>query len=45
LDAEAEREEAKAKYADLMAGTGTQAERLRRVEHVAAYMLKNMFGD
>ena len=44
LDNEAEREIAKAQYADLMAGTGTQLERLVRVERVAAYMLKNMFG-
>ena len=41
---EAEREIAKAQYADLMAGTGTQLERLVRTERVAAYMLKNMFG-
>lgn len=44
LDAEAERELAKAQYQDLMDGTGTQIERLERVEKVAAYMLKEIFG-
>ena len=44
LDAEAERETAKAQYQALMDGTGTQLERLVRVERVTAYLLKSNFG-
>lgn len=44
IDADAEREQAKAVYKDLMNGNGTQAQRLQRVEKVCAYLLKEIFG-
>jgi len=44
LDAEAEREQAKAMYQDLKDGVGTQLERLVRTEKVCAYLLKELFG-
>ena len=44
LDAEAEREQAKAMYQDLKNGVGTQLERLVRTEKVCAYLLKDLFG-
>jgi hypothetical protein len=44
LDDIAEREQAKAVYQDLKDGTGTQLQRLVRVEKVCAYLLKDLFG-
>ena len=44
LDAEAELEQAKAVYQDLVNGAGTQSQRLMRTEKVCAYLLKNLFG-
>ena len=44
IDAEAEREQAKAMYQDLKDGVGTQLERLVRTEKVVAYLLKSQFG-
>lgn len=44
IDAEAEREQAISMYQDLRDGTGTQLQRLARVERVAAYLLKSGFN-
>ena len=42
---EVERDQAKAVYADLKNGVGTQIERLERLEKVAAHLLKAKYGD
>lgn len=42
---EVEKDQAKAVYADLKNGVGTQIERLERLEKVAAHLLKAMYGD
>ena len=44
IDAEAEREQAKALYSALKAHSGTADERATRLENVVAYMLKDMYG-
>ena len=44
IDAEAEREQAKALYAALKAHSGTADERATRLENVVAYLLKDMYG-
>ena len=44
IDAIVERNQAKAQYALLQAHSGTNEARLVRLENVAAYMLKDLFG-
>lgn len=44
IDAEAEREQAKALYQALKNGTGNTTTRLERCESVCAYLLKHLFG-
>lgn len=44
LDAIAEREAAKAQYQALIAHTGTDAQRMNRVENVLAYLLKDIYS-
>jgi len=44
IDAEAEREQAKAAYLALKAHSGTADERATRLENVVAYMLKDQYG-
>lgn len=44
IDNDAEREQAKAVYKALKNGAGTNAARLKRVEQVCAYLLKDLFG-
>ena len=41
---DAEREQAKAVYQDLMNSTGNSTQRIVRVERVCAYLLKDLFG-
>jgi len=44
IDADAEREQAKAVYAALKAHSGTADERATRLENVLAYLLKDQYG-
>ena len=45
LDADAEREQAKALYAALQSGSGNATTRTTRLENVVSYMLKDMYGE
>lgn len=44
LDAESERDQARALYSALKSHSGTAGDRATRLENVVAYMLKNQYG-